>query len=201
MNKGTKIQKGQFGYMKAQKKREIIKTILFFGISLAIFAMGIWSTGSKKNLLSIVAILGMLPASKSAVSMIMYLRVKECSKEIYEKIKPHTEGLTVLYELVLTTYEQTFPISSLAVCGNNIVGFAERKCDVNAAAKHIEEMLKQNSYKKETVKIFDNLEKYLNRLDQLSEKAEVIEGEEDSTPEKILQKNLEIAELIKQISL
>ena len=59
-----KIAKGQYGYMDKQRKRVIITTISYYAISLAIFAMGYITTGSKRNLLTIVAVLGLLPASK-----------------------------------------------------------------------------------------------------------------------------------------
>ena len=65
------MTKGCYGYLTRQKKKEIIKTVLFFALSLSVFAIGYATTGTKKNLLTIVAMLGFLPASKSMVSMIM----------------------------------------------------------------------------------------------------------------------------------
>ena len=69
----TKAKKGEYSYLSWRKKQEILKTTVLFGISAAIFVMGYFSTGSKNNLLTVVAVLGCLPASKSAVSMIMNL--------------------------------------------------------------------------------------------------------------------------------
>ena len=66
---------------------EILKTILYFGLSGAVFAAGYFTTGTKTNLLTIVAVLGCLPASKSMVSMIMYLRAGVCSKQCYEAVR------------------------------------------------------------------------------------------------------------------
>ena len=57
-----------------------------FGISLAIYLAGYLTVHSNKNLLTIVAVLGCLPASKSAVSMIMFLRAKGCSEALKAKI-------------------------------------------------------------------------------------------------------------------
>ena len=61
--------KGTFGYLDTQKVYEIIRTVLFYSISIAIFVTGYVTTGTKKNLLTIVAVLGVLPASKSLVSV------------------------------------------------------------------------------------------------------------------------------------
>ena len=74
-----KISKGEPGYLKQQKKVVLIQTIVYFSISLAIFVIGYWSTKTKANLMSVVAVLGLLPASKSLVSLIMYLRTPKYS--------------------------------------------------------------------------------------------------------------------------
>ena len=73
--------KGTKGYLSTQSKYEIARTVLYFAISLSLFVAGIVATGDKMNLLTIVAVLGCLPACKSAVTMIMFLRYKGCSKE------------------------------------------------------------------------------------------------------------------------
>ena len=59
--------KGTRNYIDTQKKYEIFRTLLYFGISVSLFAAGYIQTGRKTNLLTVVAILGCLPASKSAV--------------------------------------------------------------------------------------------------------------------------------------
>lgn len=70
--------KGTRGYLRTQKNYEIIRTVLYFAISIALFIAGWVSTGSRENLLTIVAVLGCLPACKSLVEMFMYLRYKGC---------------------------------------------------------------------------------------------------------------------------
>ena len=81
-----KYTKGDYLYLQNKKKKEIIKTVVFFGISAALYIAGYITTGSNKNYLTIVAVLGCLPASKSAVSMIMNLKVKGCSETVYKMI-------------------------------------------------------------------------------------------------------------------
>ena len=50
--------KGNFGYIRAKRLSVLIKTAIFFGISLSLFAAGYITTGKKENLLTIVAVLG-----------------------------------------------------------------------------------------------------------------------------------------------
>lgn len=68
--------KGSRDYIRTQRVYEILRTALYFGISLSLFAAGYIATKSKLNLLTVAAVLGCLPASKSAVSMIMFLRYR-----------------------------------------------------------------------------------------------------------------------------
>ena len=66
-----KIKKGDAGYIRSRKKLVIIRTALLFGIVIALLGLGIWQTGDRMNLLTIVAVLGCLPASKSLVEVIL----------------------------------------------------------------------------------------------------------------------------------
>ena len=150
---------------------EILKTILYFGLSGAVFAAGYFTTGTKTNLLTIVAVLGCLPASKSMVSMIMYLRAGVCSKQCYEAVRElAAEDMTVLYDLC---------------------GFTEDSaCDLSAGEKHMGEILRQSGYNNLTVKLFDKLPGFTDRMKQLA-----------SLPEKDEKKDEAIAEILRDISL
>ena len=58
----TDAYRGTRGYLRTQKIYEILRTVLYFAISLSLFIAGWVSTGSRENLLTIVAVLGCLPA-------------------------------------------------------------------------------------------------------------------------------------------
>ena len=101
-----KVRKGCYGYLAYQKKTSLIRTILFFALSLAIYIMGILSTGSNRNLLTIVAVLGCLPACKSAVSTIMFFRASGCSETAKKKIAAYDDILTGFYDMYFTSYKK-----------------------------------------------------------------------------------------------
>jgi hypothetical protein len=186
------MTKGCYGYLKRQKKMEILKTILYFGLSGAVFAAGYFTTGTKTNLLTIVAVLGCLPASKSMVSMIMYLRAGVCSKQCYEAVRElAAEDMTVLYDLYLTAYKENFQLSAAVVRSGNLCGFTEDSaCDLSAGEKHMGEILRQSGYNNLTVKLFDKLPGFTDRMKQLAE-----------IPEKDEKKDEAIAEILRDISL
>lgn len=166
----TEKYKGTRDYLGTQKKYEILRTLLYFGISLSLFAAGYIQTGRKTNLLTVVAILGCLPACKSAVSVIMFLRFRSCGAEAAAQIEKHCQGLRCLYDMVFTSYQKNYVVSHLAVRGNTVCGYSEKPDFMeNDFYKHIDNILKMDGLKDVTVKIFTDLKKYSDRLEQLKE--------------------------------
>lgn len=164
----TKIPKGEKGYLEYQKKNTIFRTVILFALSLAIFFTGLISTGQKENLLTIVAVLGCLPASRSAVNMIMVLRFKGMKDADFFKIKPHVGTCAALCDMVFTSYEKNYEIHHMAFKGNSLIGFtANPDCDAKKCEKHLHDLCAQNNLGDVEIKIFKELPKYINRLDQL----------------------------------
>ena len=160
--------KGTKDYLRTQKKYEVIRTFIYFSISL--FAAGYVQTGRRANLLSIVAVLGCLPASKSAVGAVMFLRFQSCGAQAAAEIEAHSQGLRCLYDMVFTSYRKNFVVSHLAVCGNTVCGYTEKPDFAESQFhKHISEILKLDGHKNVTVKIFTNLTRYTERLEQMKE--------------------------------
>jgi hypothetical protein len=165
-----KLAKGDFGYPVYERKVVIIRTAVYFIMSIAVFLLGYFSTGSKENLLTIVAVLGLLPSSKSLVSVIMYLRIPKYSQKAYKEISAREGNVPVIYSMYLTSYKLNFPINAFAVKGNNLIGYTEFKnCNVSACEEHIRDIFKQNGIKNITIKIFSDQKRFMERLDQLQE--------------------------------
>lgn len=163
-----KIERGQAGYINYKKKTEIIKTVLLFAIPLALFAAGLLATKSRLNLLTIVAVLGMLPASKSAVSMIMYLKSHSISKDTYDAVASYAQPLTGAFDNVFTTYEKTYEVPSLVIRSGNVCGLTAQKYPtVSALEKHLTDCIKKEGYHV-NVKMFDSVDAYRTRLESLA---------------------------------
>ena len=54
--------KGTKNYIESQKIYEIIRTVIYFILPLGLFAIGLITTGRRANLLTVVAVVGCLPA-------------------------------------------------------------------------------------------------------------------------------------------
>jgi hypothetical protein len=175
--------KGSFGYIQNRRKFTALRTILYFALSISLYVAGYVTTGSNRNLLTIVAVLGCLPSCKSAVNFIVFLRAKGCSQELRDAVEKFDTELTSFYDLYFTSYQKNYQVSHMVLKGNVLCGITEsEKCDVNEAQKHLEQMLSQEGIKNMTVKIFSDRRKYIDRLGQLVE----LETEENKNRDEIV---------------
>lgn len=166
-----RVKKGQFGYIKYRRLLHLFFAIVMFVMALVLYFAGIKATGDNKNLLTVAAILGCLPASQSLVTAILGFRAKCCSKELYEKIKSKVdENMVSIYDLYFTTYDKNYPISHIVIKNNCMCGVMEQsKHSVNDFEKYLEDTFAKNGIKGISVKIFEKSmeEKYLNRIEEL----------------------------------
>lgn len=170
--------KGTRDYLKIQSRYEIFRTILYFAVSLSLFIAGIVATGDRLNLLTIVAVLGCLPACKSAIDAFMFLRYRGCTPENADAIESHLSGLNGLYDRVFTSYDTNYQVAHITVKGNTLCGFTQDPAfEEQKFYTHITELLKKDGFKDISVKIFKDINKYTARLDQLKE----LDSEETNT--------------------
>lgn len=166
-----KAIKGTYGYLKVKRVQVILRTVIFFLIPLALFAAGVITTHTRRNLLTVVAVLGCLPACKSLVNMIMYFRASGCSQAAMEKISQAEGHLIGMYDMYFTSYQKNFAISHMIVENQVILGFTEDKqCDIPACVTHIKTMMKQAGFREMTVSVTNQLQKYCDQLQQLNDK-------------------------------
>jgi len=178
-----KVQKGEFGYIKAQKKKRTLITIILFAIPLLIFFTGLYMTKTRLNLFTFVAVMGCLPASRSAVGMVMMLMQKPMDTDVYQQIQGKAGALTIAYELVISAYEKHTPLDAIAVCGKNVIGYASNpKADIPFAQKHMKEILNNNGYQV-NIKIFKDMKLFLDRLSTLNQNGEKSETDNSFQPD------------------
>ena len=99
-----KVNKGDYGYIRYEKKKRLLITVALFLIPLAAFLAAFLITGTKKNIITVIAMVGCLPACRALVNMIMMWMQKPMDKKVYKKIREHEGNLEVTYETYLTTY-------------------------------------------------------------------------------------------------
>lgn len=168
-----KVKKGNFGYISYEKKRRSLVTLILFLIPITIYISGYLYHGTKENILTVVAIVGCLPACRSMVGVIMMMMQKPMKKELYEQAKKAHGDLVGGYELVITGYEHTIPVSAVVVCGDQIVGYTpDGEADAGYLEKHISKIMAANGYTSVKVKIMKEFKQYLQRVSGICEKQE-----------------------------
>ena len=164
-----KHPKGSYEHAKYKRTVDIIITIILFLLSLGLFVIGYVATGSKKNLLTIVAVLGLLPACKMVVDVIMCFRVKPVEESVREGIDASIGKLYGLYHMYFTSYDKNFPIDHLVITSNSVIGLCSNpKFDEKMFITHLKDYMRKDGIKDITIKIFDDYNKYLNRLSELN---------------------------------
>lgn len=188
MKKGYK--QGDYEYYNWKRTREIIKTVILFAVSLSLFAAGYAATKTKANLLTIVAVLGLLPASKSCVSMILYMRYHGCSQDNYLKLEDVFSGFLHAYGLVFTSYQKTYEVAGCIVKNGYVYGYMVNHHDGKKdLEEHISNIAKRNGYQA-TVGMYTDISDFTGRCKQLENKKTENEKED-----------AKLMELLHQISL
>ncbi len=169
--------KGQYGYFRKEKTRRAILTLGFFAVPIILLISGIIYTGSKNNLLTVIAMVLFIPASMSLVSFIVVMMRKSISEEMFQTIDPHIGSLTYAYELYLTSNEQNAMVDCIVFCGNEVVGLVtDSKTDPRFAKEHLQKYLRAEGYKV-SVYILTDLKHFVERCDSLNaHAAELREG-------------------------
>lgn len=166
-----KKTKGRFGYIKYRRLFHLVFAIVLFAMAIAMYIAGVKTTGSNKNLLTVVAILGVLPASQSLVTSILGFRAKCCSKDLYDKTEAKLdENMISLYDLYFTTYDKNYPINHMVIKNHCICGIMDvSKYSTQMLENYLEETFVKNGIKGYSIKIFEHtmVDKYLNRIEEL----------------------------------
>lgn len=166
----NRVQKGSFGYILYNRKSSIIRSVISVGACLVIFLTGLIINHTNKNAFSIIAALGCLPAGWSVVNMVMFLRAGSCSESAHAEIEKHKAGLLILYDLEMTSEKENYAISAATVLDKNVCCYTEDPdLDETDCEKHILLQISQSGYSDYTVKVFTDLRKYCDRLDQLEQ--------------------------------
>jgi len=165
----NKIIKGDPDYLKNKRLKTIIITIIYFAVSLGIIAVGYLTTGTKRNLLTVIGILGCLPSCKSAVSMIMLCLAKGCSKELKDRLFEINGRLVLMYDMYFTSLNTNYSISNMIVDNGIIIAITEdTKMNHDSFKEHINTMLKQGGNPVNSITVTSSADKYIEMINKLN---------------------------------
>ena len=178
MNKKTK---GEWGYIDYQRKRVMLITLVLYVCAIGMYFLGYFTLHTNKSIWSILAVLAVLPASKSMVNLIMFLRFHSLDRSDIDDYMSAGKDVPALFEAPFTTYEKTFFAEALT-CRNNTIsvcylGQPSKKsthdADMKMLSDHLVNVLKNDGFKDCTVKIYDSKKGFCDRLVKINESMEV----------------------------
>ena len=180
--KKSKIQKGDFGYIRQQKLLRLLRTLACCLLPAAFFTVGmILNRGDRYNIYTVIALVGCIPVCMSLVSMIMMWMQKPMKQDLYEEIREHAGDLAMSYEMYMTTRDVSIFVDAAAVSGDYVAAYTDRPArrkDLDFMEEHITKTLRANQYKM-SVKIFDQKKAFLERLDALRARQKDADPETD----------------------
>ena len=167
--KGKKIEKGEYGYLAFRKKRLGAATLVCLCMVAAFFLVGYFSTKTRNNILTVMAILSALPTAKFASSFLVLLPYKSVPLEQCKEVLHHAKDSLFFTDLVITTEEKTLPTLFIAVHNSSVCGYTtSEKYDIAYAESFLTKNLMTNG-QKATVKIVKDEKVFFNRLDTMQQ--------------------------------
>ena len=163
-------EKGRPHYLREKRNKRIALTAGLFALTLIVLLTGIMMYGSRKNLLTIVAIVGCLPACKFLVEVILLAMHR--GYDGAEALASRYPGLPILFDYVFPTEKKHLPVDALVIRGGSIIGYSSGSEEVcREAGEYLKGFLTKNRVKNCNVTVFSSEEKFKDRLDQLHAKS------------------------------
>ena len=179
----TQTNKGEFGYLKKERKRRIIIASIMLGVPLFIFITMWIYLGTRNSIWTIIALVGSLPGCKAVVDVVMTMMARPMDPDLYKKIHLLLGNLVMAYEMYMTFYEKKAVIDAIAVCGNTVVGYtSDSSADTEYMAAEAQKLIRKNGYKVD-VKILKELRPFLERLDSMNAHKDSLEEGLRFTPD------------------
>lgn len=168
-----RYRKGQYGYRNYHRKAELGKVLAGAALVLVqILLRGIGDSSSWKNLLTVTAILSVLPVANWASPLLAAWRYKTMSEELYKKACSYEGKYRMLYDLIITSRETVMPVEVAAVHPTGIYVYCTaKKVDADKAESFLKDMFLSHQLKLE-VRYFLDEKAFFNCLSGLRQETE-----------------------------
>ena len=138
-------EKGQYGYRDHRRKIETAKVIFGGAAILAqLLARNFTDNEAAKNILTVMAILSVLPAANAASPLLASWNLRTPSRGFYDRAQSFGDRGILLYDLILTSKEQIMPMDAVLVHPLGVFAYCTgKKVDVKKAEAFLEETFRQ----------------------------------------------------------
>lgn len=140
MKKTRKTEKGEKGYIAERKKLAGLMTLIFFAIVAALYITGLIVCKTRNNILTVIAVLLVLPAAKFAVDWIMILPHKPVDEGLYNAVEEADGKFLHKYECVFTSKERAVYAPALVITDHTMCAYVQ---DTKTDMKNFREALEK----------------------------------------------------------
>lgn len=164
------VDKCGFGYIKKQKKVNLIWLLVFVLIGVAIFVCGYLLTHTRANIFTVIAVLMVLPAAKRIVTLIVMFPRKSVERERYDRMA-QVAGEDILFtDYVFTSSEKIVHLDFLLIRNGNVLGVtAPSRQDTEYMKKYLTDSV-HKAAPEFNIKVFDTDEQLIRYMDKLTQK-------------------------------
>lgn len=166
----NKREKGEYGYRGYLKKLQTGMVLL--GVAAILIQLGarhFIENQDFKNILTVMAVLSVLPMANLASPLLASWRYKTLEKGLYDVFRSFEDRCLMIYELVITSREQIIPVEAAAIHSSGIYLYIPlRKLNWKKAEEFLREEL-EHDRSKLPVSIIREETEFLERLEALKQ--------------------------------
>lgn len=170
--KGKK-EKGQYGYRDYHKKIQVMKVL--FGaamILVQLLARNFTENQAARNVLTLMAILSVLPTANVASPLLASWKYKTCSQKLFDETACLKETGVLLYDLIVTSKEMIIPLDVVMVHPKAVVAYCTSpKIDARKAEKYLNDTFRSQRLDP-NAKVIKEEKMFLKRLKELKPREE-----------------------------
>lgn len=124
-----KVQRGQYGFLKKQKKQFVAKIAGCILIGIIMYVVGLLTNkGDSKNICTVLAILMALPAAKAITELIVIFPFHEVERTRYDRVKAICpEEAKLMTGMVITSEKKIMNLDFLVEYKGNVIVLAGKK--------------------------------------------------------------------------
>lgn len=168
-----RYRKGQYGYRNYHKKMELGKVCIGAALILAQLTVRAFvDSASWKNILTVMAILSVLPAANAASPLLAAWRYKTPRPELFKKAASYEGKCRILYDLIITSKDALMPMDVIAVHPTGVYAYCTAgKIDIAKAERFFKDMFSGHKLEPDVKLILDE-KAFFNRLNSLKPEAD-----------------------------
>lgn len=163
-----KKEKGEYGYRTTHRRMRLMITgLLLLAILAQLVARYFAEAQATKNVLTVMAILTVLPMANMASPLLASWNCRTPGEEFHKKLCSYEKKTLILYDLIVTTKDFVLPFDAVAVHPAGIYAYCPKKnLKIAKAEQAVSELLRANKMTL-NFKIIPDEHGFFKRLDSL----------------------------------